>query len=105
MSQTDPNDPIPQEDPIHDVPVYPEGDPPPEPEKMARVAAGPGEEHEDSEDGEDDVDEDDLDPQVPHSPPDVTRGSVLFGEHFGSSKRGRIPGRSAQAPENPAAAR
>jgi hypothetical protein len=53
--QTDPNDPPPpQEEPVHDVPVYPEQDP------------TPGREM----DGGSDVDEDDLDPQSPHSPPD-----------------------------------
>ena len=26
----DPNDPVPQEEPTHDAPVYPEHDPPPE---------------------------------------------------------------------------
>jgi hypothetical protein len=53
--QTDPNDPPPpQEEPVHDVPVYPEQDP------------TPGREM----DSGSDVDEDDLDPQSPHSPPD-----------------------------------
>jgi hypothetical protein len=78
MTQTDPDDPPPQEEPpIQDVPVYPEGDPPPTPETAIRVAAGPGE-HEEPDEGEDDVDEDDLDPQAPHSPPDVGRGRVIF---------------------------
>ena len=39
----DPNDPPPEQDPTHDVPVYPEGDPPPTPETPIRAAAGPGE--------------------------------------------------------------
>ena len=75
----DPNDPPPEQDPTHDVPVYPEGDPPPTPETAIRVAAtaGPGE-HDLPDEGEDDVDEDDLDPQTPHSPPDIGRGRVLF---------------------------
>ena len=75
----DPNDPPPEQDPIQDVPVYPEGDPPPTPETAIRVAAGPGE-HDLPDEGEDDVDEDDLDPQTPHSPPDISRGRVIFGE-------------------------
>ena len=71
--------PPPEQEPTHDVPVYPEGDPPPEPEKMIRVAAaGPGE-HDLPDEGEDDVDEDDLDPQAPHSPPDIRKGGVIFG--------------------------
>ncbi len=28
-TQTGPNDPPPEQEPTHDVPVYPEGDPPP----------------------------------------------------------------------------
>ncbi len=57
-AQIDPNDPPPpQEEPTHDVPVYPEQDPTPGNEKMV---VGP----------DSDVDEDDLDPQAPHSPPD-----------------------------------
>jgi hypothetical protein len=75
----DPNDPPPEQDPIQDVPVYPEGDPPPTPETAIRVEAGPGE-HDLPDEGEDDVDEDDLDPQTPHSPPDIGRGRVIFGE-------------------------
>jgi hypothetical protein len=56
-AQTDPNEPPPpQEEPTHDVPVYPERDPTP-----GREAVGRGS----------DVDEDDLDPQSPHSPPDA----------------------------------
>ena len=35
--QIDPEDPPPEQDPTHDVPVYPEGDPPPEPETVIRV--------------------------------------------------------------------
>jgi hypothetical protein len=81
MTQTDPEDPPPQEEPpIQDVPVYPEGDPPTTPETAIRVAVGPGE-HELPDEGEDDVDEDDLDPQAPHSPPDIERGSVIFDEN------------------------
>jgi hypothetical protein len=75
--QTTPNDPPPQEDPTHDVPVYPEGDPPPSPETGMQASNGappPGE-------GEDDVDEDDLDPQSPHSPPDVKQDPVVFDEN------------------------
>ena len=37
MSQ-DPNDPVPQEDPTHDAPVYPEHDPPPETEEPIKAA-------------------------------------------------------------------
>ena len=82
----DPNDPPPEQDPTHDVPVYPEGDPPPTPETAIRVAAtaGPGE-HDLPDEGEDDVDEDDLDPQTPHSPPDIGKGRVIFSE--GSAAR------------------
>jgi hypothetical protein len=77
--QIDPEDPPPQEEPTHDVPVYPEGDPPPAPETAIRVAAaGPGE-HDLPDEGEDDVDDDDLDPQTPHSPPDIRKGRVIFG--------------------------
>ena len=75
----DPNDPPPEQDLTHDVPVYPEGDPPPTPETAIRVAAGPGE-HDLPDEGEDDVDEDDLDPQTPHSPPDISRGRLIFAE-------------------------
>jgi hypothetical protein len=63
--QQNPYDPPPQEEPTHDVPVYPEGDPPPAPEKAIKAGEP------DPKEGEEDVDEDDLDPQVPHSPPDV----------------------------------
>ncbi len=81
----DPNDPPPEQDPTHDVPVYPEGDPPPTPETAIRVAAvaGPGE-HDLPDEGEDDVDDDDLDPQTPHSPPDVGKGRVRFDESAGA---------------------
>jgi hypothetical protein len=84
----DPNDPAPQEDPIHDVPVYPEHDPPPETEQPIK-AAGPSERERQREghghgdvpkEGEDDVDEDDLDPQAPHSPPDSKKGKIVFDE-------------------------
>lgn len=84
----DPNDPVPQEDPTHDAPVYPEHDPPPEERPIK--AAGPdererhreGHSHGDApqEEGEDDVDEDDLDPQAPHSPPDSKKGKIVFDE-------------------------
>ena len=80
MSETNPYDPPPQQEPIHDVPVYPEGDPPPKTESTIRVSAGPGE-HDAPDEGEDDVDDDDLDPQVPHSPPDVGKGRVVFDEN------------------------
>ena len=80
MSQTDPNDPPPQEDPTHDVPVYPEQDPPPGTESVFWIVAGPGEDDVPDE-GDDDVDEDDLDPQAPHSPPDVDTGRVIFDEN------------------------
>ncbi len=80
MSQTDPNDPPVQDEP-YDVPVYPEEDPPPGTETDIRVAAaGPGE-HDLPDEGDDDVDEDDLDPQKPHSPPDMGKGRVIFGEN------------------------
>ncbi len=78
----DPNDPPPQEEPAHDVPVYPEQDPPPGTETDIKVmAAGPGE-HDLPKEAEDDVDDDDLDPQAPHSPPDVTKGRVVFDENW-----------------------
>ena len=80
MSQTSPDDPPPQEEPTHDVPVYPEQDPPPGTESPIRAAAGPGE-HDLPDEGEDDVDDDDLDPQTPHSPPDVGKGRVIFDEN------------------------
>jgi hypothetical protein len=40
MSQTDPNQPAPQEEPTHDVPVYPEQDPPPGHETSPIMASG-----------------------------------------------------------------
>jgi hypothetical protein len=40
MSQTEPNDPPPQEDPTHDVPVFPEHDPPPGHESPPIKASG-----------------------------------------------------------------
>jgi hypothetical protein len=67
----DPKDPPPQEDPTHDVPVYPEQDPPASDEQP--IKAGEQEE---------DVDEDDLDPQVPHSPPDAKKGRIIFDENW-----------------------
>lgn len=84
MSETNPYDPPPQEDPIRDVPVYPEEDPPAGTESPIRASAGPGE-HDLPDEGDDDVDEDDLDPQAPHSPPDVSKGRVVFDEN-------RVPG-------------
>jgi hypothetical protein len=76
MSQTAPDNPPAQEEPTHDVPVYPEQDPPPGSESAMKAAQGgaPGE------GGEDDVDDDDLDPQAPHSPPDVDKSRVVFDE-------------------------
>ena len=67
-----PNDP-PAPEPTHDVPVYPEHDPPPDQENAVSAR---GEEDDQpvqgTEPGEgQDVDEDDLDPKVPHSPPDA----------------------------------
>jgi hypothetical protein len=38
-TQIGPDDPPPQEDPTHDVPVYPEQDPPPGNESAIRVSA------------------------------------------------------------------
>lgn len=78
-TQIGPDDPPPEEEPTQDVPVYPEGDPPPTPETAIRIAVGPGE-HEEPDEGEDDVDDDDLDPQAPHSPPDARKGRVIFVE-------------------------
>jgi hypothetical protein len=80
MSETNPYDPPPQEDPTHDVPVYPEEDPPPGTESVFWIVAGPGE-HDAPDEGDDDVDEDDLDPQAPHSPPDADKGRVVFDEN------------------------
>jgi hypothetical protein len=85
MSQ-DPNEPPPQEDPTHDVPVYPEHDPPPateqpikagDPSERKRLQEAPGEVPQEE---EEDVDEDDLDPQVPHSPPDSKKSKIVFDE-------------------------
>jgi hypothetical protein len=80
-AQTDPNDPPPQEDPTHDVPVFPEEDPP-LPGETAIQAAHPGEGGGEPAGGEEqhDVDEDDLDPQQPHSPPDAGK-RVIFDEN------------------------
>jgi hypothetical protein len=79
-TQTEPNDPPPQEDPTHDVPVYPEKDPPPRRE-TAKKEEEPEPRHADPGQPED-VDEDDLDPKVPHSPPDAGKGSrIVFDEN------------------------
>jgi hypothetical protein len=72
-----PTTPPPEQEPPHDVPTFPEEDPPPGSETALRVvgtiqSAGPGE-HDSPDEGDDDVDDDDLDPQVPHSPPDGKR--------------------------------
>jgi hypothetical protein len=85
-----PIDPSPQQEPTHDVPVYPEQDPPPGTEPAIRTA-GPGERerHNKEREGPDvpgdesqeDVDEDDLDPQVPHSPPDGKQAKIVFDEN------------------------
>jgi len=95
MSQTqqmsmDPDPPPPQEEPTHDVPVYPEQDPTPPRESAVYAAgkerhAGPrgedeGEPHGDPVEPED-VDEDDLDPRKPHHPPDAGKGNILFDEN------------------------
>jgi hypothetical protein len=92
MSETDPHDPPPQEDPTHDVPVYPEHDPQPgeqTPIRAAGKAPGKGDEggppspgvpHKGKDEGHD-VDDDDLDPKSPHSPPDAGKGRVLFDEN------------------------
>ncbi|HVW68921.1 MAG TPA: hypothetical protein VHB68_08085 [Steroidobacteraceae bacterium] len=68
-AQTEPTKPVPQEEPAHDVPAYPEQDPPPGEEK-AQMAMPP-------EQG--DLD-DDLDPWTPHSPPDTGKERVIFEE-------------------------
>ena len=90
MSQTNPNRPDPQEDPTHDVPVYPEHDPPPEQQAPIKAAGklpregdeggppNPGTPSKGKDEGHD-VDEDDLDPKQPHSPPDVGK-RVIFDE-------------------------
>jgi hypothetical protein len=41
-TQIGPDDPPPQEEPTHDVPVYPEQDPPPGNESPIRASAGSG---------------------------------------------------------------
>lgn len=87
-----PNNPPPEpvEEPTHDVPTFPEHDPPPPTQTAlgfdgatATVspgrATGPGE-HEIPNESEDDVDDDDLDPQVPHSPPDGKK-RIIFDEN------------------------
>jgi hypothetical protein len=85
-TQTQPNDPPPQEDPTHDVPVYPEKDPPPGQETAIQGQAAskkeeePEPRHADPAQPED-VDEDDLDPKVPHSPPDAGKGKIVFDEN------------------------
>ena len=79
-----PNDPPPQEDPTHDVPVYPEQDPPQGTETDIRVAAGPGGPgvgHEEPKEVGEDIDEDDMDPQATHSPADVGKAGVIFDEN------------------------
>jgi hypothetical protein len=90
MSEDPKTDPQPQETPTHDVPVYPERDPPPETEQPIKAAEGPSERerHEEGhgqgdapKEGDEDVDEDDLDPQVPHSPPDAKKGRIVFDEN------------------------
>jgi hypothetical protein len=78
-----PDDP-PQQEPTHDVPVYPEHDPPPD--RKVDVGALGGEtdqpvQGEEPDGGQEEVDEDDLDPRVPHSPPDANRGKILFDEN------------------------
>jgi hypothetical protein len=80
-----PTTPPPEEEPTHDVPTFPEQDPPPGSETAIRRAgtlqdAGPGE-HDSPDEGDDDVDDDDLDPQVPHSPPDGKKGRIVFDEN------------------------
>lgn len=80
-----PTTPPPEEEPTHDVPTFPEQDPPPGSETAIRLAgtlhdAGPGE-HDSPNEGDDDVDDDDLDPQVPHSPPDGKKGRIVFDEN------------------------
>ena len=55
MSETNPYDPPPQEEPIHDVPVFPEEDPPQGTESPIRASAGPGEQHDAPDEGDDDA--------------------------------------------------
>jgi hypothetical protein len=74
-TQTDPRDPPPQEEPTHDVPVYPQEDPPPGREMAMRAAADK------NEDDHHDVDEDDLDPKKTHTPPDAPKPGVIFDEN------------------------
>ncbi len=80
----DPSQPQPPQDPTHDVPVYPEHDPPPD-RPVAAPASGSETDQpvqgDEPGDGHDDVDEDDLDPRVPHSPPDAGKDRVLFDEN------------------------
>jgi hypothetical protein len=83
-NQAGPKNPPPQEDPTHDVPVYPEEDPPPPNESsFAARAEGPEDEGEPRGDPvePEDVDEDDLDPRKPHHPPDVGKGRIFFDEN------------------------
>jgi hypothetical protein len=83
VDQPGPNDPPPQQEPSHDVPVYPEKDPPPSRESAVR-ATGRDDEGEPSSDPvvPEDVDEDDLDPRKPHHPPDVDKEKILFDENY-----------------------
>ncbi|MGH8208394.1 MAG: hypothetical protein ACREU6_02150 [Steroidobacteraceae bacterium] len=70
------NDPPAQQDPTHDVPVYPEQGPPQGPDEPIKASDEPSEGE-----GEGDVDDDDLEPQAPHSPPDGGKGRVIFDEN------------------------
>ncbi len=94
-TQPGPNDPPPEQEPTHDVPVYPEGDPPP-PRETANersgrespagtIKAAGGKEDEGGPRGDpaepEDVDEDDLDPQKPHHPPDAGKDKIIFDEN------------------------
>ena len=94
MTETEPHDPPPQEDPTHDVPVYPEHDPPPAQLTPIKAAASKPREGDEGgppnpgipskgKDAGHDVEEDALDPKTPHSPPDAGkgRGRVLFDEN------------------------
>jgi hypothetical protein len=87
-TQIGPEDPPPEQEPMHDVPVYPDQDPTPGSETEIKAADGPrererereheGKSHSDVPSDRDyDVDEDDLDPQAPHSPPDARSLSDL----------------------------
>jgi hypothetical protein len=93
VDQPGPHDPPPQEEPTHDVPVYPEKDPPQSHESAMEVAAKgrsatdpTGREDEGEPLGDpvepEDVDEDDLDPRKPHHPPDVRQEKILFDENY-----------------------